>query len=91
MLYVNRTACCRQGFVSVFLYGVVKTFHSTPLNTMLIIRAEEHPEIRREISVEMVRILSLVLKRAELQGTATTKEYLKTSQANLLDVAAIQP
>jgi DNA-binding NarL/FixJ family response regulator len=64
---------------------------NTTLTTMLKRRSEEHAEIRMEMSGEMVKMVLPLLKKAENKGTGTTKEYLKTAQANLLDVVAKQP
>lgn len=64
---------------------------NTTLSTMLKRRSEEHTEIRREVSGEMVEMVLPLLKKAEAKGTGITKEYVKTAQANLLDVVAKQP
>lgn len=64
---------------------------NTTLSTLLKRRDEEHKEIRREMAAEMVKMVLPLLKKAELQGTGRTKEYLKTAQANLLDVVSKQP
>lgn len=64
---------------------------NTTLSTMLKRRTQEHNEIRREMAAETAKMVLPLLKKAETQGTGPTKEYVKTAQANLLDVLSKQP
>jgi DNA-binding response OmpR family regulator/DNA-binding CsgD family transcriptional regulator len=64
---------------------------NTTLSTMLNRRTQEHNEIRREIAAETAKMVLPLLKKAETQGTGPAKEYLKTAEANLLDILSKQP
>jgi DNA-binding NarL/FixJ family response regulator len=59
---------------------------NTTLNIILKRRDQEHIEIRDEIASKTVETVLPLLKKAQNQATGSTKDYMETAQANLLDV-----
>jgi DNA-binding NarL/FixJ family response regulator len=64
---------------------------NTTLNVMLKRRDKEQSEIRREIAAKTVETVLPLLKKAQTQATGSTKNYMETAQANLLDVFSQHP
>ncbi len=56
------------------------------LNTMLKRRDQEHNEIRKEIAAKTAETVLPLLKKAQNRASGSTKDYMETAQANLLDV-----
>jgi FixJ family two-component response regulator len=59
---------------------------NTTLNIMLKRRDQEHSEIREEIACKTVETVLPLLKKVQTQVTGSTKDYMETAQANLLNV-----
>jgi DNA-binding NarL/FixJ family response regulator len=59
---------------------------NTTLNTLLKRRDREHREIRTEIAAKTAETVLPLLKKAQAQTSGSTKDYMETAQANLLDV-----
>ena len=64
---------------------------NTTLNTMLKRRDKEHREIRTEIAAKTAETVLPLLKKAQAQASGSTKDYMETAQANLLDVFSKHP
>ena len=61
------------------------------LNVMLKRRDQEHSEIRREIAAKTVETVLPLLKKAQSRANGSTRDYMETAQANLLDVFSEHP
>jgi FixJ family two-component response regulator len=61
------------------------------LNVMLKRRDQEHSEIRNEIAKKAIKTVLPLLKKAQTKATGTGPEFLRTAQANLLDIFAQHP
>ena len=59
---------------------------NTTLNIMLKRRDQEHSEIKKEIAAKTMETVLPLLKKAQTRATGSTKDYMETAQANLLDV-----
>ena len=64
---------------------------NTTLNIMLKRRDQEHSEIRKEIAAKTVETVLPLLKKAQSRATGSTKGYMETAQANLLNVFSKHP
>jgi DNA-binding NarL/FixJ family response regulator len=64
---------------------------NTALNIMLKRRDQEHSEIRKEIASKTVETVLPLLKKAQTQASGSTKDYMETAQANLLDAFSKHP
>jgi len=64
---------------------------NTTLSIMLKRRDREHSEIRKEIAAKTVETVLPLLKKAQTKATGSTKNYMETAQANLLDVFSKHP
>jgi DNA-binding NarL/FixJ family response regulator len=64
---------------------------NTTLNTLLKRRDKEHSEIRKEIAAKTVETVLPLLKKAQNRSTGSTRDYMATAQANLLDVFSEYP
>ena len=63
---------------------------NTTLTTLMKRREQEHDDIRKEIAEKTTEMVVPLLKKAQKKATGLTSEYVKTAQANLLDVLARQ-
>ncbi len=61
------------------------------LSVMLKRRDFEHSSIRKEIAQKSVKTVLPLLKKAQSKASGTAADYLKTAQANLLDIFAQHP
>jgi DNA-binding NarL/FixJ family response regulator len=64
---------------------------NTTLSVVLKRRDKEQSEIRREIAAKTVETVLPLLKKAQTQASGSTKNYMETAQANLLDVFSQHP
>ncbi len=64
---------------------------NTALNVMLKRRDAEHTAIRKELAEKTVKMILPLLKKAQARTTGTTAEYMKTAEANLLDMFVQHP
>jgi len=64
---------------------------NTALNIMLKRRDLEHDHIRNEIAEKTVEMVIPLLKKAQTKASGPAKDYMRTAQANLLDVFSTHP
>lgn len=64
---------------------------NTALNVMLNRREREHTKIRQEIAAKTAEMVLPLLKKASNKLSGPAKDYIKTAQANLLDVFSKHP
>ncbi|MCP4339024.1 MAG: response regulator [Desulfobulbaceae bacterium] len=59
---------------------------NTALSTMLRRREQEHNDIRQDIAAKTREMVLPLLRKAQNRATSSTKDYIETALANLLDV-----